>query len=108
VERRQGPGDVAFGPPDETVVLAVLANVVLLVRNAGPEVISMRTVASELERHLAGRPEPNGKIVPEIQIFAGGQLGPDAAIAPLALEASDPLGRPLWFKLFSRTGEVHE
>jgi hypothetical protein len=108
LERQPGPGDVTFGLANETVLLMGVANLVLIVRNAGPEVASMRNLAAELERHLAGRPEPGGKVVPEIQIFAGAELRPGAALAPLVLEASDPLDRPLWFKLFSRSGEVQQ
>lgn len=108
LERRNGPGDIALGTPTDTIVLLALANVVLIVRNAGPKVVSMTNVAAALEQYVGGRPEPGGKVVPEIQIFAGGDVKPDAAVAPIALEASDPLDRPVWFKLFSETGEVQE
>jgi hypothetical protein len=108
LERRDEPGEVAFGPKEETVLLFAVANIVAVVRNAGPEVVSMSDVADLLDRRISERPEAGGPVVPEIQIFAGAEPKPGAKAVPLAVETVDPLGGPLWFKLFSPTGEVVE
>lgn len=59
VERRTGkdtPGDVAFGLND-TMVLFARANLVVLIRNAGPSVVSVETAARQLDRYLLRRLE---------------------------------------------------
>ena len=57
VERRtapNAPGDVAFALAD-TLVLFARANVVVLLRNAGPTVVSVDEVARELDALLMQR-----------------------------------------------------
>ena len=57
IERRTGPnalGDVAFALAD-TLVLFARANVVVLLRNAGPTVVSVDEVARELDVLLVQR-----------------------------------------------------
>ncbi len=59
VERRTGkdaPGDVAFGLGD-TMVLFALANLVVLIRNAGPSVVRVGDIARQLDRFLVRRLE---------------------------------------------------
>jgi len=90
------------------MVLLAVAKVVQVVRNAGPKVVSMSDVAAALGQCVGGRPQPSGKVVPEIDILAGGDVKPDAGVAPIALEASDPCDRSVGSKLFSKTGEVQE
>ena len=60
VERRTGRnvlGDVAFGLA-ETMLLFARANLVILIRNAGPTVVEVETVARELDALLVRRLEP--------------------------------------------------
>jgi hypothetical protein len=63
--------------------------------------------AEDLERHLRARPEPGGPVAPAINQLTAGAPHADGTI-PVALDASDPLGRPLWFKVFGRGGEALE
>lgn len=59
VERRTGkdaPGDVAFGLGD-TMVLFARANLVVLIRNAGPTVVRVGDIARRLDRFLLLRLE---------------------------------------------------
>ena len=54
VERRTGKnavGDVAFGLGD-TVILFARANIVVLIRNAGPTVVRVGAVAREIDKRL--------------------------------------------------------
>jgi hypothetical protein len=60
VERRTGgdvPGDVAFAL-GHTLLLFARANLVVLIRNAGPTVVEVDTVARELDALLVRRLEP--------------------------------------------------
>lgn len=59
VERRTGknaPGDVAFGLGD-TMILFARANLVVLIRNAGPTVVGVGHIARQLDRFLLRRLE---------------------------------------------------
>src|SRR5271169_244823 len=59
VERLDGkntPGDVAFGLND-TMVLFARANLVVLIRNAGPSVVRVGEIARQLDRFLLRRLE---------------------------------------------------
>jgi len=56
---KSAPGDVAFALR-ETMVLFARANVVVLIRNAGPEVVSVFVVARRLDALLV-RPRPERK-----------------------------------------------
>lgn len=59
IERRTGKdalGDVAFGLND-TMVLFLRANLVLLIRNAGPTVVRVGNIARQLDRFLLRRLE---------------------------------------------------
>jgi hypothetical protein len=60
LERRtgkDGPGDVAFGLND-TMILFVRVNVVVLIRNAGPNVVRVGDVAHNLDGFLLRHLEP--------------------------------------------------
>ena len=48
-------GDVAFGITDPTVLLFARANLVVLVRNAGPKVIRVDEVARRLDAEIVGQ-----------------------------------------------------
>jgi len=57
IERQTGkdaPGDIAFGLND-TMALFARANVVVLVRNAGPDIVPVSGVARELDQLLVRR-----------------------------------------------------
>lgn len=60
VERRtdaDAPGDVAFGL-DDTMMLFARANMVVLIRNAGPTVVTVGPAARELDAMLVRRLAP--------------------------------------------------
>ncbi len=99
-------GDVAFTGPGKSMFLFARANLVVRLRNGGREVVPVDDLSGRLDQELALRPERAERVVPEIQNFSPATPEPKAgARVPLRLEASDPLGRPLWFKFFSRTGD---
>ena len=51
---RSAPGEIAFGL-DHTMILFCRANVVALIRNAGPMVVSVNAIARELDNVLIQR-----------------------------------------------------
>ena len=98
-------GEVAFATPVRGAVVFVLANLVGLVRAAGGPHESVAAVARQLDVHLRTRPEAGGRVVPDIDRLEAGPQMPSGAV-PISVEARDPLGRPLWFKIFGSSGEV--
>lgn len=101
-------GDVAFGGPEDTFLLFTRANLVLLMRNAGRELISITEIARHFDRDLVSKPETmEVKVAPEIRRFYSPAIKFQVGVnVPLEVEAFDPLKRPLWYKFFSRFGEV--
>jgi hypothetical protein len=110
VEREQEAsfGDVAFATPGSSAFAFARANLVLLVRSAGRATVPLADLAQVLDSDLVARPTAgNVRVTPEISrlgVLAGTvEVG---SRAPLAVEAADPLGRPLWYKFFSAPGMV--
>ncbi len=101
-------GDVAFAVPEDKDILFARGNVVLLVRNAGRDLVPITGIARLFDQDLASRPEtPGAKVVPEIQRFHSAATDLKVGVsAPLDVQASDPLDRPLWYKFSSHSGEV--
>jgi hypothetical protein len=107
LERTDGPGEVAFGMPEGRSIVFVRANVVVVVRNAGDEVEPVEPVARELDRLFAAPLDRDSSPVrPELRRVDVGEEKP-ALGAPmeLVLEADDPLGRRVWFRLSAKGGE---
>jgi hypothetical protein len=107
LERTDGPGDVAFGMPNGSSIVFLRANAVVVVRNAGDEIEPVEPVARELDRLLAAPLDRDRSPVrPELRRVDVGE-GKPARGAPveLLLEADDPLGRRVWFRLSARGGE---
>ena len=101
----EGIGEVAFaGAGDRALVLA-LANLVLVVRTAGGKPAPVTDVAETLERDLRNPREPGGRVAPEIETLEAGPPRADGTVQ-ISLEAADPLGRPVWFQLLGRGGEL--
>lgn len=48
----RGTGDVAFAMPEETAVLFARANLVVLMRNAGPKIMELGTLARDFDDSL--------------------------------------------------------
>lgn len=103
-------GDVAFADPTSTSagILFARANLVVLIQNAGRDLVSVDGIARRFDGDLISHPETEGgKVVPEIRRFeASGAEAPVEGAVRLELEAADPLERPLWYKFFSSSGEV--
>jgi hypothetical protein len=101
-------GDEGFAAPEDTAILFARGNIMLLMRNAGRDLVPISKIARWFNRDLVSRPETEGvKVVPEIRRFH--TTAPElqvGASAPLEVEAADPQHRPLWYKFFSRHGEV--
>jgi hypothetical protein len=110
VARREGDaiGDVAFATPEEYCVLFSRGNMVFLLRNAGKELVPLPRIAGDVDADLSRKPEvEGGKVVPHIGRFEAPGAKPQVGVGtPLALEAEDPLDRPLMYKFFSKNGDV--
>jgi hypothetical protein len=100
-------GDVAFTGPENTAMVFARGNMVVGLRNAGSETVPVQQFAVALDEDLTSRPEAGGTVVPEIRRFEPleQQYRADTG-GPLALEASDPLNRPLRFKFYSSGAEL--
>lgn len=101
------PGDVAFTPPGETTALFARANLVILMQNGGADIVPMVPLAIRLDKILSRCPEPVEKQVkPKIQHFSSPTEDLKSGVAvPLDFEVVDPLGRPIWYMIFSSSGE---
>ena len=105
LKRRDGLGDIAFAAAGDGAVALALANLAVILRTADGKPSQVTEVAQHLEGNLRALPKPGGKVVPEIELLAAGVSRPDGTIS-ISLKAADPLGRPLWFKVFGRGGEA--
>lgn len=101
-------GDVAFAPPEDNALLFARANLAVLLQNGGRKVLPLASLASHLDEELSSRPQPaEGQVAPQIRRFtAGAERAKIGEQVPLEVEAIDPLGRSVWFKLFSPAGEI--
>ena len=104
----EGPvGDVCFSMPSETAVLFARANLVALVRNAGPDVVAVGDPARSLDADLVRRPAPD-----QVTIAPAAELEPmvpDLAVGQrttLKATVGDLLGRTVTMRIWSRLGEV--
>jgi hypothetical protein len=106
--RREGPGDVAFGMTGDRSLVFVRANMVVVALNAGDEVEPVEPVARELDRLFTAPPDvARSPVRPEIRRAEVAEGKPAArAPVPLVLEAEDPLGRRVWFRLSAKGGEL--
>ena len=107
LERREGVGDIAFAAAGDGAVTFVVANLVVLVRVVDGPPTPMIGLAHDVERHIRARPEPGGRVAPEIHELTAAAPQPDGTIL-IDVEADDPLGRPLWFKAFGHRGEAFD
>ncbi len=101
-------GDVAFSHPGDAGLLFARANLVLLIQNAGRELVAVDDVARRIDSELIIRPDRREvRVVPEIRRFeVAAAQGAAREGVLLEVEAADPLDRPLWYKFFSPSGEV--
>jgi hypothetical protein len=107
LERREGVGDVAFAAARDGAVTFVVANLVLLVRMVDGPPTPVTGPARDVERNVRARPDPGGRVAPEIHELAAGAPQPDGTV-PITVKTADPLGRPLWFKVFGHGGEAFD
>jgi hypothetical protein len=97
-------GDVAFaGPPNPWMAFA-RANVVSLVRNAGPVPVQVASAAEELDDDLASEPSATAA-GPTIRRFAPRTAPRRGTAVALDVDAPDAPATPHWYKIFS-DGEV--
>jgi hypothetical protein len=99
-------GSVSFTVPDDTAILFARSNLVVMMRNAGPELVPLAEIARRFDASIAARPTRTGAGQPpridrfDVTVDRTGRR----PVAALALEASHPRGRPVWFKLFAADG----
>lgn len=103
LERRDWPGDVAFGSADG-VLLFARGNMALLVHCDERRPALALDAAARLDRLLVGRPAP----APEGPTILEFRAADDASASavPLVIEAEAPPGHSVWFKLYTRNGEL--
>jgi hypothetical protein len=100
-------GDVGFSMPGGTAALFARANLVVLIRNGGREVVEVAEPARALDEWIWARPQERGPVPPEISRLEPGV--PELTLGrpvQLDVQATDPLGREVWLKFFSRFGEI--
>lgn len=110
IERRQEPpvGDVAFAAPGDTALLFARGNVVMVLANAGRNLVPVSGLAVRLDEDLASPPPaPAGTAATAaIQRFeAAATVTAAGAPAPLRLEPATGAEGVGW-KLFCSSGEV--
>lgn len=99
-----GPGDIAFGGAGYRALVFARANIVVLMLNAGDEIESVEPPARELDRLLREGPGTDRSSVrptiqrAEVERAAGGRQ------VRLLIDAVDPLGRHVWFRLAAKNG----
>jgi hypothetical protein len=101
-----GVGDIAFGNGDFAVVFA-RGNLVAMLRSAGRRLVPVVGVSRELDQRLTSRAAESRGVAPSIGRFE--PESDEVAVGqpvPLRLEAADPLGRPVWFKVFAAGGDL--
>jgi hypothetical protein len=105
--RRNGLGDVAFGMPGDRSLVLARANAAVIVRNAGTEIQAVEPVADEIDKLFAAPLDLDRSTVrPEIRRVALAEGKPTRAVPiELMIEAEDPLGRRVWFRLSAKGGE---
>lgn len=101
-------GDVAFAGPGGGMLLFSRANLVVLMRNAGRDIVEVAETAARFDKDLySPQKAEKAKVVPEIRSFrTPSKVFKINDSIPLELDASDPLERPLWYKFYSGQGEV--
>lgn len=100
-------GDVAFADQLNAVMLFARANLVILIRNAGRDLVPASDLAARFDQELISKPEATDEqAAPEIRKFQTMekeiQVGKEAG---LELEALARTAQPIWYKLFASSGE---
>lgn len=100
-------GDVAFTVPSRISVVAARANLVFHIARVDRDPKPVEEIARKFDLNLIRKEMGDVKVVPEFTRFEVEMKElPVDTLTPLIVEASDPIGRPLWFKFFSQLGEV--
>jgi hypothetical protein len=104
-----GPGDIAFSMSNDILVLFSRGNLTASVTTADGGAESVLNKANQLDRYMIRKPRRSDteENAPAIEHFAPEtedlQVGLDV---PLTMTATDPSSQHLWYRFFSRTGEV--
>ena len=110
VERRKDIklGDVVFMGKQDTMLLFARANLVVMLRNAGRQLIGMKETSSIIDKELCTEPDIDiKKVAPEIRRFHLPEKELQVGVSsPLEIEAAEPLDRPILYKFYSNNGEV--
>lgn len=107
-EKEATVGDVAFIARGDTDVFFARGNLMVHVFNAGRRVVPVVDIARRFDEELVKKPEIGiATIAPQIRRFASPTK--DLKVkgsAALEVDAIDPLQRAVWYKFYSRSGEV--
>jgi|GEM_PF-4920775 len=102
-----GVGDIQFGNGEFTQLFA-RANLVVMLRNAGKQLVPVAETARAIDGALTSRPEASrDQVAPTLTRFLiEEQEAKAGSRVTIGLEATDPLGRAVWFKLFASGGQL--
>ena len=102
-----GAGDVAIGNGEFLQAFA-RANLIVMLRNAGPRLVSVLETARSLDGVLTARPPTSHpSVAPALTQVAPQPVRPRTGErVVLRFEATDPLGGRVWFKLFASGGRL--
>lgn len=100
-------GDVAFGAGEAVLVFA-RANLVVFLGNGGRRIMPIVEAARRFDEELVSKPATTtNRAVPVLQFYR--KSAPPFQVGmpvPLDLHAADPLEKRVWFKIYTRLGEV--
>jgi hypothetical protein len=108
LERIPAIGDVAFTVPGEGAIVFARANLLVALRNAGAETISLGDLARRYDENLRARPGGGmpWEDTPAIARFEAPARAVVGQAVPLALDVETRAGRPVWFKLYATAGSL--
>lgn len=100
-------GDVAFTDPENMAIFFARANIVVSIRNAGPNSLLVGEFAQTLDTELRSRPDREGKAIQEMEHFRF----PDKEFrvgdqVPIAFLRNQTDVQQLLYKFFAASGEL--
>jgi hypothetical protein len=101
-------GDVVFTGPGNSAILVARANLVFVIRNAGSDLVPVDVPASQLDRDLISKPQPDpGRVESRVVRFDAGEaeMKTERSV-DIAVEGGPPAEVSPMYKFFSPTGEV--
>jgi hypothetical protein len=100
-------GDIAFSTEKDHTLLFARANLVCLIRNADRDLIPVRELGKEVDKAIRSTRVRKSDSSPELTSFQATLAEGQPTIKfILHIKATDPMGSPLWYKLFAKQGTL--